>query len=136
MQRNSKLVFTLMATNKPSGRITLPAKKRAVVSYANLSSELLEIWKERYPRGYPDYMEDIKKIDKSDGTFFYAVTLEIPDAIYLVKVEVKIDDYDEVEKDIFGSSDDDDEGGETDGEFPETEDSNFAESDNEDMEED
>lgn len=125
-----------MATNKPSGRITLPAKKRAVVSYANLSPELLEIWKERYPRGYSDYMEDIKKIDKSDGTFFYAVTLEIPDAIYLVKVEVKIDDYDEVEKDIFGSTDDDDEGGETDGEFPDTEDSNFAESEDEDMEED
>ncbi|MDD2642731.1 MAG: hypothetical protein WC079_02205 [Bacteroidales bacterium] len=99
-----------------------------------MTPQLMDIWKEKYPRGYADYMEDIMKVDKADGSFFYAVTLEIPDAIYLVKVEVKIDDYDEVEKDIFGGSDDlagDDDGAE----FPETEDSNFADAE-EDMDED
>jgi hypothetical protein len=92
-----------------------PNKRRAVVSYANLSSELLNIIKEKYPRGYVDYMDEIMKISKPDGTFFHAIKIETPDAIYLVKVDVKIDDYAEVEKDIFGDGGasgegDDDEG--------------------------
>ncbi|MDD4920198.1 MAG: hypothetical protein PHX94_05800 [Bacteroidales bacterium] len=100
-------------------------KKRLVIGYANMSPQLMDIWKEKYPRGYSDYMEDIMKVDKADGSFFYAVTLEIPEAIYLVKVEVKIDDFDEIEKDIFGSGDDE-QGDDDSVEFPETDDSNFA----------
>jgi len=100
-------------------------KKRLVIGYANMPAQLVEIWKEKYPRGYADYMEDIMKVDKADGSFFYAVTLEIPEAIYLVKVEVKIDDYDEIEKDIFGSGDDV-QGDDDSVDFPDTDDSNFA----------
>ena len=95
-------------------------KRKAVVSYANLSPELLGIIKERYPRGYVDYMDAIMKISKPDGTFFHAITIETPDAVYLVKVDVKIDDYAEVEKGLFGDpsspTDDDDS-------FPDTDDS-------------
>ena len=29
-------------------------------------------------------MGDIFKVDKPDGTFFYAVEVDIPDAVYLV----------------------------------------------------
>ena len=97
-----------------------PNKRRAVVSYANLSQELLNIIKEKYPRGYVDYMDEIMKISKPDGTFFHAIKIETPDAIYLVKVDVKIDDYVEVEKAMFGdgatSGDGDDDG------FPENDD--------------
>jgi len=100
-------------------------KKRLVIGYSNMPAQLVEIWKEKYPRGYADYMEDIMKVDKADGSFFYAVTLEIPEAIYLVKVEVKIDDYDEIEKDIFGSGDDV-QGDDDSVDFPDTDDSNFA----------
>jgi hypothetical protein len=84
-------------------------KKRLVVSYANMSQTLAAAFKEKYPKGYSDYMGDIFKVDKPDGSFFYAVSLEIPDAIYLVKIEVKVDDYDDVENGIFGdgASDDD-----------------------------
>ena len=74
------------------------------------------------------------KVDKADGSFFYAVTLEIPEAIYLVKVEVKIDDFDEIEKDIFGTGDDD-QGDDESVDFPETDDSNFADAE-EDLDED
>ena len=108
-------------------------KKRLVIGYANMAPQLMDIWKEKYPRGYIDYMEDIMKVDKADGSFFYAVTLEIPDAIYLVKVEVKIDDYDEIEKDIFGAGDDD-QGDDDSVDFPETDDANFADAE-EDMDE-
>lgn len=72
-------------------------KKRAVVSYENMSPELAAAFNEKYPRGYADYMEDIIKIDKPNGTFFHAVSIEIQDAIYLVKVKVKMDDIEDVE---------------------------------------
>ena len=81
-------------------------KKRSVISYANLSPELLAALKEKYPRGYADYMGDIIKVDKPDGSFFYAVSLEVPDAIYLVKVDVKIDDYEDAENGLFGGGGD------------------------------
>ena len=118
-------------------------KRRAVVSYANLSPELLSVLKEKYPRGYADYMDEIMKISKPDGTFFHAIKIETQDAIYLVKVDVKIDDYIEVEKEIFGDNatsrgDDDDDDGFPDGDdstgaFAEEEgDSGEEESDNDD----
>lgn len=83
-------------------------KKRAVVSYANLKPDLLAAFKEKYPKGYSDYMSEVRKIDKPDGSFFHAVSLELPDAIYLVKVDVKIDDYEDIEKGLFGNDSDND----------------------------
>jgi len=88
-------------SNKTEQRLN---KKRLVVSYANMSPELAAAFKEKYPRGYADYMGDIFKVDKPNGTFFYAISLEIPEAIYLIKIDVKIDDYEDVEKDIFGDN--------------------------------
>ena len=44
-----------------------PQKKRAVVSYANMSPELAAAFKEKYPKGYADYMGDLFKVDKPDG---------------------------------------------------------------------
>ncbi len=82
-------------------------KKRAVVSYANMSAELLATFKEKYPKGYADYMGDLFKVEKPDGSFFYAVSVETEEAIYLVKIEVKIDDYDDIENGVFGSNEDD-----------------------------
>ena len=101
-------------------------KKRSVVSYANMSPELAAAFKEKYPKGYADYMGDIFKVDKPDGSFFYAISLEIPEAIYLIKIDVKIDDYDDVENDIFGDADADS-GGATEGEtVPDNEGASFA----------
>ena len=95
-----------------------PQKKRAVVSYANMSPELAAAFKEKYPKGYADYMGDLFKVDKPDGTFFYAVSVEIPEAIYLVKSEVKIDDYEDVENGLFGDVDSDVEGAGEGSTFP------------------
>jgi hypothetical protein len=106
--------------NTPKGKETTSqtrsAKRRAVVSYANLSPELLAAFKDKYPRGYADYMGEVFKVDKPDGSFFYAISLEVPDAIYLVKVDVKIDDYEDLERGLFGSNNED-EGNDPD-EFP------------------
>ena len=97
---------------------TKSQKKRAVVSYANMSPELAAAFKEKYPKGYADYMGDLFKVDKPDGSFFYAVSVEIPDAIYLVKIEVKIDDYEDVENGLFGGEDGDDDAGTEGNTFP------------------
>ena len=69
-------------------------KRRAVCSFENMSDEVAAAFSEKYPKGYSDYFPDLVKYDKPDGTSFYAVTVEIPDAIYLVKIQVKTDDAD------------------------------------------
>lgn len=121
--------------NTPKGKESVPinraSKRRAVISYANLSPELMAAFKEKYPRGYADYMGEVFKVDKPDGSFFYAISLEVPDAIYLVKVDVKIDDYEDLERGLFGGGSDE-EGSDPD-EFPD-DDSSSAFSEEEESE--
>ena len=106
--------------------VKLPDKKRAVVSYENMNPELAEAFEEKYPRGYADYMGDIFMVDKADGTLFHAVSVELPDAIYLVKIKVKTDNYDDVENDFFKDSNEEPESDEG-GEFPDNEEGEFPE---------
>ncbi|MBQ9185219.1 MAG: hypothetical protein IJ151_05045 [Bacteroidales bacterium] len=80
-------------------------KKRAVISYENMSKELAEAFALKYPKGFSDYLPDLMKYDKPDGTCFYAVTVEIPDAIYLVKIKIKTDNIDEIERWLDGEDD-------------------------------
>ncbi|MCF0165059.1 MAG: hypothetical protein HUJ92_07215 [Bacteroidales bacterium] len=100
-------------------------KKRFVINYENMFPELQEAFMEKYPHGYADYMGDIFKVDKPDGTFFHVVSLETEDAVYLVRIKVHTDDIDEMEKNLFndGADDDEPEGG--DEGFP-AEDGDFA----------
>lgn len=77
-------------------------KKRHVVSYENMSAELAEVFAEKYPKGFNDYLPDLIKYTKPDGTPFYAVTIEIPDAIYLVKIKIKTDDAEDIERWLEG----------------------------------
>lgn len=85
-------------------------KKRAVISYENMSKELAEAFALKYPKGFSDYLPDLMKYDKPDGTCFYAVTVEIPDAIYLVKIKIKTDNIDDIERWLDGEDDGQDEG--------------------------
>ena len=80
-------------------------KKRHVVSYENMSRELAEAFAEKYPRGFNDYPVDSVKYPKPDGTSFYAVTIEIPDGIYLVKIKVDIDDMEDLQNWLDGEDD-------------------------------
>ena len=77
-------------------------KKRHVVSYEKMSEELSAVFAEKYPRGFNDYLNDLVKYTKPDGTPFYAVTIEIPDAIYLVKINVKTDDANDIARWLEG----------------------------------
>jgi hypothetical protein len=82
-------------------------KRRVVMSYKNLSPELLELLKQRYPLGWSDY---VMKINKSETDFFHAIMLDTDDASYLIKVDVKIDthglDDDDLVVDSSSSNDD------------------------------
>jgi len=71
-------------------------KKRVAISYKNLSPELLEEVKKKYPHGWTDHMI---RIDKSPTDFFYAIMLETADTSYLIKVDVKVDAAGQVEED-------------------------------------
>ncbi len=82
-------------------------KRKAVVSYENMSEELAAAFSEKYPKGFNDYFPDLMKYDKPDGTCFYAVTVEIPDAVYLVKIKVKTDDAEDIERWLDGEDGDD-----------------------------
>ncbi|MBR5724256.1 MAG: hypothetical protein IKX62_02625 [Bacteroidales bacterium] len=77
-------------------------KKRHIVSYENMSPELAAAFAEKYPKGFSDYLPDLNKYTKPDGTPFYAVLIEIPDAIYLVKIKVQIDNPDDIERWLEG----------------------------------
>lgn len=63
-------------------------KKRLVVSFNNLSPELQDSVRKAYPNGFT---ENMMRIDKGPGSFFYAVVFEADDANYLIKVDVNID---------------------------------------------
>lgn len=82
--------------------VTMDNKKRHVVSYEKMSQEVAEAFAEKYPKGFNDYLPDLVKYPKPDGTSFYAVTIEIPEAIYLVKIQIKTDDLDDIEKWLEG----------------------------------
>jgi len=94
---------------------TAPVKKRFVVSYDNMSQDLKDAFDRKYPHGYADYMGDILKVDKPDGTCFHAVRFkpeaeddqEVEDVLYLVKINVNTDDVEKVEKDLFEDNSDD-----------------------------
>jgi len=80
----------------------IDTRRRHVVSYENMSEELAATFAEKYPKGFNDYLGDLTKYTKPDGTPFYAVTVETPDSIYLVKIKVKTDDLDDIERWLEG----------------------------------
>lgn len=63
-------------------------RKRLVISYSNVSPEVLEAIRKKYPLGYSNH---VIKVNTKGDDFFYAITVDTEEASYLVKVPVKID---------------------------------------------
>lgn len=63
-------------------------RKRLVVNYNNVSSEVMEAIRKKYPLGYTNH---VIKVKTHGEDFFYAITVDTETASYLVKVPVKID---------------------------------------------
>jgi len=101
---NTKATKEASETKAKTPTAPSAGKKKLVVSYKNLTPEVLELVKEKYPKGYSDYLI---KVNKGDGQFFYAITLDTEAVDYLIKVDVKIDsEIEEVEKALFDQPDD------------------------------
>ena len=64
-------------------------KKHIATSFHNLSPELQEAVKAKYPLGFTDAMI---RVDKPNGDFFYAVPYDTDEIAYVVKIDVKVDD--------------------------------------------
>ena len=76
------------------------AKKHIVASLHNLSPELQEAVREKYPLGFTDAL---LRVDQPNGDFFYAVPFDTDEVAYLVKIDVKVDDHaqDDDDKDYY-----------------------------------
>lgn len=77
-------------------------KRRRILSYENMSADLAAAFAEKYPNGSNDYLQDLTRYTKPDGTPFFAVTLEMPDSICLIKIQVEVDDVEDLEKWLEG----------------------------------
>ncbi|MDO5759751.1 MAG: hypothetical protein Q4Q06_01845 [Bacteroidota bacterium] len=76
-------------------------KKRLIVSYKNLPEKDRELFNTTYEEGYTNF---IQKISKPDGTPMFLVPLETEEIMYMVKVDVKIDEHindEDFDKDVF-----------------------------------
>lgn len=76
------------------------ARKHIVTSFHNLTPEMQEAVKGKYPLGFTEAM---MRVEKPNGDFFYAVPFDTEEIAYLVKIDVKIDDSapDEDDKDYY-----------------------------------
>ena len=73
-------------------------KKHIVTSFHNLTPELQDAVKEKYPLGFTEAM---MRVDKPNGDFFYAVPFDTDEIAYMVKIDVKIDDNAQVRGSSF-----------------------------------
>lgn len=76
-------------------------RKKAIINYANVSPELMEVIRKKYPLGWINHTI---KVPLSGGSFFYAITVDTDDTSYLIKVPVKIDTKSDKDEDFFDSS--------------------------------
>ncbi|MCF8235809.1 MAG: hypothetical protein K9G67_12580 [Bacteroidales bacterium] len=70
-------------------------KKRVIKRMENLTGDLMDALKEKYPDGWFNH---IIKVHKGNNEFFHAISLELDDTTYLIRVNVKIDRKRDLEK--------------------------------------
>jgi hypothetical protein len=83
-------------------------KKRVIKSMENISAEVMEMVKKKYPDGWANH---VIRVNKGNNEFFHAITVDTEDTSYMVKVNVKVDSIEDLEKfakeDDFGPDTDD-----------------------------
>jgi hypothetical protein len=73
-------------------------RKKLIINYQNVSPELMEAIRKKYPLGWVNHTIKVKA---GADAFFFAITVDTDDASYLIKVPVKIDNKSEKEDDDF-----------------------------------
>jgi len=89
----------------------MDSKKKRILSYENMDAALKEAFDEKYPKGFSDYLPDLNKYEKPDGSVFYAVTLETEDTVAIIKIQVKTDAAEDIERWLDQDADDEDQEG-------------------------
>lgn len=82
-------------------------KKRVIKSIENITEDVMEAIKKKYPDGWSNH---VQRITKGNNEFMHVITVDTADTSYMIKVKVKIDSLEEVEKftrqvDAGGTSD-------------------------------
>lgn len=85
--------------------MAIDKRRRHVISLEKMPPEVVAAFNEKYPGGITDCEDDIEQYPKPSGELFYAVTIELPDDIYLVKIPVEIDSLDDVQQWLDSESD-------------------------------
>lgn len=75
-------------------------RKKLIINYANVSPELMEAIRKKYPLGWINHTI---KVPTPGGAFFFAITLDTEEASYLIKVPVKVDTKTDKDEDFFSS---------------------------------
>ena len=78
-------------------------RKRLVVSYENLPPTVIEAIFRKYPDGYQNHVIKVQ----AGANNFHAVTVDLEDVSYLVKVKVKVDKMDKFLEDAVLSGEED-----------------------------
>ncbi len=76
-------------------------RKKLIINYANVSPELMEAIRKKYPLGW---INNTIKVPMAGGAFFFAITIDTDEASYLIKVPVKIDTKSDKDEDFFDSA--------------------------------
>lgn len=93
-------------------------KKRVIKNIDTISDEVKEAIRAKYPDGWGNH---VLRVNKGNNEFFHVITVDTADTSYMIRVNVKVDSVEELEKlesqDSGGDSDEDDDtiaGGEED----------------------
>ena len=70
-------------------------KKRIVTSFDKLTPDIIEAIYKKYPDGWANH---VMRVNKPNGEFFHAITIDTAEISYLVKVNVKVDTKSDLEK--------------------------------------
>jgi len=74
-------------------------RKKLIINYQNVSPELMEAIRKKYPLGWVNHTIKVKT---GGDAFFFAITIDTDDTSYLIKVPVKIDNKSEKDdEDLF-----------------------------------
>lgn len=101
-KEKEKKVKASVPQNQPPRPATVQSgKKRLLISYDKLPDDVVDIIRGKYPYGYNHDLIEVKGIDNKK---FSVLPIELPDVVYLVKVDLrkpfKIEEAEE-EEDIF-----------------------------------
>lgn len=89
---NAEVIFFL---NKNRQLLPKMEKKRVIKSIENITEDVMEAIKKKYPDGWSNH---VQRINKGNNEFMHVITVDTADTAYMIKVKVKVDSLEEVEK--------------------------------------